>query len=123
MSVWFKLVEAGRRAREAAKLRLMLTVCDMSGICKRGRTSFSAEGDAGFASGRVVYLHGGLAGSGLCSGVELGRLVGLLLLHFLFGRLLLGHFLLLDLLGDGFSGLVPSKGEVALASGGVVHLD
>lgn len=82
----------------------------------------SAECNAGLASGRVVHLHGGLAGSGLRSGVELGRLVGLLL-HFLLGHLLLGHFLLLDLLSGGFGGLVPSEGEVALASRSVVHLD
>ena len=78
--------------------------------------SWSAEGNAGVSSGRVVHLHRGLSSCDLL--LDGCNLLGWLLSG-LSGNFLL-DLLVLRLVG-GLGGFIPGEAEVALASGGVVH--
>lgn len=99
-------------------------LCDSRSIDLKGmRSSPSSEDDIALATRRVVHLHRGLSRGGL---LLLGGFLGLLLDGGLVGleRDLLGSVLLgLGLGGVVLGRLVPSEGEVALASGRVVDLD
>lgn len=98
--------------------------CDSRSVNFKGMQSRpSSEDDIALSARRVVHLHRGLSRSGL---LLLGHFLLLLLEGGLVGLerdLLRGVLLGLGLGGVVLGRLVPSEGEVALASGCVVDLD